>query len=58
MGFVFSGMELGVLVSPFLAGTVYQGAGYLAVFAMIFGVITLDVVLRFFVIEKKETYTW
>jgi len=57
MGFVFSGMEFGVLVSPFLAGVVYQRAGYFAVFAMIFGVIGLDVVLRFFMIEKKEAYT-
>jgi len=56
MGFVFSGMELGVLVSPVLAGIVYQRAGYLAVFAMIFGVIGLDVVLRFFMIDKKEAY--
>jgi len=45
------------LVSPVLAGIVYQRAGYLAVFAMIFGVIGLDVVLRFFMIDKKEAYT-
>jgi len=49
-------MQFGVLVSPFLAGIVYQRVGYLAVFAMIFGVIGLDVVLRFFMIEKKEAY--
>lgn len=57
MGFVFSGMRLGVSVSPFLAGIVYQWAGYLAVFAMIFEVTGLDVLLRFFLIEKKEAYT-
>ena len=58
MGFVFSGMRLGVLVSPFLAGIVYQRAGYLAVFAMIFGVIGLDVVLRFVMIEKEAYTRW
>ena len=53
MGFVFSGMTFGVLVSPFLAGTAYDKAGYSAVLAMMFGVLGIDIVLRLFMIDKK-----
>ena len=35
MGFVFSGMTGGFLVSPFLAGIVYAKAGYFPVFILV-----------------------
>ena len=54
MGFVFSGNTFGLLVSPFLAGVVYDHAGYYAVFGIIFGVFGLDLLLRAFMIEKRE----
>lgn len=51
---MFGGMEFGVLISPFAAGMVYDFAGYLAVFAMIVGVIGFDLILRLFMVEKKK----
>ena len=56
MSFVFGGMELGFLLSPFLAGVIYKRAGYVAVFAMIFGVLGFDFMLRCFMVEKDEAY--
>ena len=58
MSFVFGGMELGFLLSPFLAGFVYKRAGYVAVFAMIFGVLGFDLILRFSIVEKDEANQW
>ena len=54
IGFVFSGLTFGLLVSPFVAGLVYDHAGYYAVFGTIFGVLGLDFLLRAFMIEKRE----
>ncbi|KAI4195794.1 MAG: hypothetical protein LQ350_006988 [Teloschistes chrysophthalmus] len=54
MGFVFSGNTFGLLVSPFLAGVIYDHAGYYAVFGIIFGVFGLDLLLRAFMIEKRQ----
>lgn len=54
MGFVFSGNTFGLLVSPFLAGLIYDHAGYYAVFGIIFGVFGLDLLLRAFMIEKRK----
>ncbi|KAL8875406.1 MAG: hypothetical protein Q9198_006233, partial [Flavoplaca austrocitrina] len=54
MGFVFSGNTFGLLISPFLAGIVYDHAGYYAVFGVCFGVFGIDLLLRAFMIEKRE----
>ena len=58
MGFVFSGMTGGFLVSPFLAGIVYDKAGYFPVFAMINAVLTTDLLLRATMIEKRSAEQW
>ena len=54
MGFVFSGNTFGLLISPFVAGIVYDHAGYYAVFGVCFGVFGIDLLLRAFMIEKRE----
>ncbi|KAL9638881.1 MAG: hypothetical protein Q9204_001328 [Flavoplaca sp. TL-2023a] len=54
MGFVFSGNTFGLLISPFLAGIVYDHAGYYAVFGVYFGVFGADLLFRAFMIEKRE----
>ncbi|KAL8800930.1 MAG: hypothetical protein Q9182_004812 [Xanthomendoza sp. 2 TL-2023] len=54
MGFVFSGNTFGLLVSPLLAGVVYDRAGYYAVFGICFGIFGIDLLLRAFMIEKRE----
>ena len=58
IGFVLSGMHFGLLLSPFLAGAVYERAGYNAVFAVILGVIAFDFVLRVAMIEKRVAARW
>ena len=58
MGFVFSGNTLGLLFAPLIAGIVYDRAGYYAVFGIIFGVFGFDLLLRAFMIEKREAVKW
>ncbi len=55
---MLSGMNLGALIAPFLAGIVYAKAGYYAVFGMILGLIGLDFVLRGVMIEKRTAKKW
>ena len=58
MGFVLSGMNLGTLIGPFLAGLIYEKAGYYAVFAVVLGVIIFDFMLRLIMIEKRTAAKW
>lgn len=58
MGFVLSGMNLGTLIGPFLAGIIYARFGYYAVFAVVLGVIAFDFCLRLLMIEKKTAAKW
>ncbi|KAL8754083.1 MAG: hypothetical protein Q9199_004581 [Rusavskia elegans] len=58
MGFVFSGMTGGVLLSPFLAGMVYARAGYFPVFAMVIAALLADLLLRAAMIEKRSAAQW
>ena len=53
MGFVFSGMTGGFLVSPFLAGIVYAKAGYFPVFILVFAALAFDLFLRIIIIEQR-----
>jgi len=58
MGYVAMSYSLGVLVAPLLGGIVYERSGYYAVFAMTFGVIGLDIILRLLLVEQKVAATW
>ena len=58
LGFVLSGMNLGALIAPFLAGIVYERAGYYAVYGMILGLIGADILLRGVMIEKRTARKW
>ncbi|KAI9842561.1 MAG: hypothetical protein M1837_007074 [Sclerophora amabilis] len=58
LGFVSLAMTLGTLVAPLVGGVVYDRAGYYPVFYMCFGMIAVDVVLRFVMIEKKIAAKW
>ncbi|KAI6802253.1 MFS general substrate transporter [Hortaea werneckii] len=58
MGYVGMSMCLAILVAPLLGGIVFDLAGYYAVFAMAFGLIALDIVLRLVMIEKKSAAKW
>ncbi|KAK7545441.1 MFS transporter-like protein [Phyllosticta citricarpa] len=58
MGYVSLAMSLGILLAPLLGGVVYDRAGYNAVFAMTYGIIGLDIVLRLVLVEKKIAKKW
>jgi len=58
MGFALSGMNFGVLLSPLLAGIVYEKAGYYAVFAMGLSVIFFNCFLVITMIDKKTATKW
>lgn len=58
LSFVSGGVEFGNLVSPFLAGFAYDAAGYNAVVALMFAVLAVDVLLRFFMIDVRSANVW
>ena len=58
MGFVLSGMNLGALIAPFLAGAIYDSAGYYAVWLVCLVVVAFDFVLRLIMVEKKTAKKW
>ncbi|KAF7915900.1 uncharacterized protein EAE97_012165 [Botrytis byssoidea] len=53
MGYVGIGINLGVLLSPLLGGLVFNRRGYYSVFAMVFALIALDIILRLAIVERK-----
>lgn len=53
MGWCSISMNAAMLLGPLLGGIVFERSGYYAVFSMAFGVILLDIALRFVLIEKK-----
>lgn len=58
IGFVLSGMNIGLLASPFISGLVYERFGYFSVFAVVLGIIAVDLVLRLVMIEQGEAAKW
>lgn len=58
MGYVGLAMSLGVLLAPLLGGVVFERAGYYAVWAMAFGLIGLDIILRLAMVERKIAVRW
>jgi MFS family permease len=58
MGFVLSGMNFGLLVSPLLGGIIYERLGYYAVFYTSFGVIAFAFLLRLATIEQGTAAKW
>jgi MFS family permease len=51
MGTALSSSSIGLIISPFLGGIVYQTAGYMAVFAMAMALITIDIIMRILMID-------
>ena len=58
MGFVLSGMNLGALIAPFLAGAIYDSAGYYAVWIVCLVVVAFNFLLRLIMVEKKTAKKW
>ena len=53
IGSIFGIISVGELVAPILGGILYKKAGNGAVFAMGFGLLAIDFIMRLFLIEKK-----
>jgi MFS family permease len=53
IGSIFGFISVGELAAPILGGVVYKEAGNGAVFAMGFGLLAIDFMMRLFLIEKK-----
>ncbi|KAF4983875.1 hypothetical protein FZEAL_816 [Fusarium zealandicum] len=58
MGWISMATSLGILTAPLLGGVVYGKGGYYSVFAMCFGLLAVDIVLRLVIIEVKEAKVW
>jgi MFS family permease len=58
MGIISMAYSIGILIGPLLGGVVYASSGYYAVFYMAFGLIAIDIVLRFSFVEKKVAARW
>ncbi|KAL8828561.1 MAG: hypothetical protein Q9191_002514, partial [Dirinaria sp. TL-2023a] len=58
IGFALSGVNLGVLVAPVLAGVIYQKAGYYAVFSICLAIIAIDLIAAVLLIDKRRARQW
>jgi MFS family permease len=58
MGYVGLAMSLAVLLAPLLGGVVFERAGYYSVWAMAFGLIGLDILMRLVMVERKIAVRW
>lgn len=58
MGFVLSGMNLGALIAPLLAGAIYDRLGYYAVWVVCLVIVALDFLLWIMMVEKKTASQW
>ncbi|KAK2625777.1 hypothetical protein QTJ16_005089 [Diplocarpon rosae] len=58
LGYVSISMSVGILLAPLLGGIVYERAGYYPVFYMAFALITVDILLRLVLVEKKVATQW
>lgn len=58
MGWIGAATSLGIMTAPLLGGVVYGKGGYYAVFAMCFGLLAVDIVLRLAIVEVKEARKW
>lgn len=58
LGFITMSMSAGLLVAPLLGGLVFSEGGFYQVFAMCFALLTIDIVCRLFMIERKVAKKW
>ena len=51
-------MNFGLLISPFLAGAIYERVGYFAVFAVILAIIAFNFCCGLAIVEKRVAVRW
>lgn len=55
MGYVLTSVNAGILVAPLAGGLLYDSLGYLSLFVVMVGLITVDISLRLIMMERKST---
>lgn len=58
LGYVALARSVGVIVGPLLGGVIYERTGYYSVFALSFGFLVVDGILRFTFIEARKASNW
>ncbi|KAJ5126127.1 Velvet factor [Penicillium atrosanguineum] len=58
IGYMSMAASVGTLAGPLLGGVLYEKCGYYSVFGLAFGLIGLDILLRFMLIERKDAIKW
>lgn len=58
IGYLSMAASVGTLTGPLLGGVLYEKCGYYSVFGLAFGLIGLDILLRFLLIERKDAVKW
>ena len=58
MGWITFGRTISIITGPLLGGVLYAQVGYYPVFGLCFAVISVDVILRFILIEAKIAQRW
>ena len=58
MGYVLTSVNAGILVAPLAGGLLYESLGYPSVFIVMVGLITVDILLRLIMVEKKSAVRW
>lgn len=58
VGWTSTAMTGGILLGPLTGGVVYDRAGYYPVYAICFGLLAIDIVLRLAIIEVKDAKKW
>ncbi|KAI1348969.1 major facilitator superfamily domain-containing protein [Xylaria sp. FL0043] len=53
IGSIFSFISVGELMAPVIGGVLYEKTGYAGVFGLAAGILVLDFIMRFLVIEKR-----
>jgi MFS family permease len=55
MGYVSVGTAAGEILGPIIGGTMYEHAGHFAVLGLVCGILGLDIVFRFLLLEEPAT---
>ncbi|KAF2206604.1 hypothetical protein CERZMDRAFT_52875 [Cercospora zeae-maydis SCOH1-5] len=53
LGMIFSAVQVGTLVAPVIGGVLYKASGMRGVMALALALLSIDLVMRLFAIEKK-----
>lgn len=58
MGYIFLSVNLGMTIAPSIGGLIYDHAGYYSLFIILLTFITLDILMRLVMIEKRVAARW